>query len=204
MKRVLTLRLVSILVVVLILAPVASVVTQSTASSSLSNSGSSSELAYVSPALYDSNFWKYGAYVEDQAYLSFENPIDEDAGFSVINNVEVGRVIVVLEKTMTPTSLRGKVRGLLGILPTHLYNVVFALISKSDLEELASTKGVLAILPDIRIDALINKEMESLKDVEGAIQELNNVYQAAAEGSYHYTLNITRAIDVWLNYNIMG
>ncbi|MEM1703860.1 MAG: hypothetical protein QXQ31_07375, partial [Zestosphaera sp.] len=90
MKRVLTLRLVSILVVVLILAPVASVVTQSTASSSLSNSGSSSELAYVSPALYDSNFWKYGAYVEDQAYLSFENPIDEDAGFSVINNVEVG------------------------------------------------------------------------------------------------------------------
>ncbi|MEM0348193.1 MAG: S8 family serine peptidase [Zestosphaera sp.] len=204
MKRVLTLRLVSILVVVLILAPVASVVTQSTASSSLSNSGSSSELAYVSPALYDSNFWKYGAYVEDQAYLSFENPIDEDAGFSVINNVEVGRVIVVLEKTMTPTSLRGKVRGLLGILPTHLYNVVFALISKSDLEELASTKGVLAILPDIRIDALINKEMESLKDVEGAIQELNNVYQAAAEGSYHYTLNITRSIDVWLNYNIMG
>lgn len=206
MKKVLTFRFVSILVVLLLLAPaVAPTVAQSATPSPLSSSSVSSKLAYVSPILYDNNFWKYGAYVEDPAFLSFENPTGEDIEFNVINNdVEVGRVIIVLEKTMAPTVLRGKIRGLLGILPTHLYNVVLALISKNDLTELASTKGVLAVLPDVRIDALINKEMESLRNAEEVIQELDNVYQAATEGSYHYTLNITRSIDVWLNYNIRG
>lgn len=206
MKRVLAFKFVSIFVVLLLLAPaVASTVAQSASPSSLSSSSISSRLAYVSPALLDDNFWKYGAYVEDPAFLSFENPAGEDVEFNVINNdVEVGRVIIVLEKTVVPAVLRGKVRGLLGILPTHSYNVVLALISRNDLTELASTKGVLAVLPDVRIDALINKEMASLRDAEDIIQELDSAYQVTTEGSYHYTLNITRSIDVWLNYNVRG
>ncbi|MEO3993406.1 MAG: S8 family serine peptidase [Desulfurococcaceae archaeon TW002] len=204
-------RFISLLVILLLLAPtVVLVVTPTTALSSLSNLNSSSASAYISPTLYNDNFWKYGAYVEDAAFLSFKNLEDEDVGFedvgfNVVNNdAEVGRVIIVLDKTVSLSSLRGKVGGLLGVFPTHLYNVVLALISRDDLAKLASTKGVLAILPDIRIDALINKEMEFLRNVGETIQELNNAYQATEGGSYHYTLNITKSIDVWLNYGIMG
>jgi subtilisin family serine protease len=156
--------------------------------------------------LLEDDFWKYGAYVEDPAFLSFESPVSEGTDFHVVNeNAELGRVMIVLEKGLTPTILKGKVRGLLGVLPTHLYNVVLAVISRDDLRELTATRGVLAVLPDVRIDALINKEVQSLREYEEATQDQGYDYQVAETGgSYHYTLNITRSIDVWLNYNIRG
>jgi len=201
------LKYLSVVMVISLIIPIALPLTTTSAlTGSSSVLGSSSASAYVSPVLLEDDFWKYGSYVEDPAFLSFESPVSEGADFFVVNeNTELGRVMIVLEKGLTPTILRGKVRGLLGVLPTHLYNVVLAVISRDDLRELVSTRGVLAILPDVRIDALINKEIQSMREYEEVAQELGNDYQVAETGgSYHYTLNITRSIDVWLNYNVRG
>lgn len=158
--------------VLLVIPTVFSLITPVKTVESLSNLNTSSTSAYVSPVLMSDEFWKYGAYVEDPAFLSFESPMSSEAEFHVVNeDVEVGRVIIVLEKSLSPTVLKGKIEGLLGVLPTHAYNVVFATISRDDLRELASTQGVLAVLPDIRIDALANKEIQSLKDYEEVLQE---------------------------------
>jgi len=180
--------------------PQATLAEHAVSKSSLSTS------AFVSPVLYDEDFWEHGAYVEDSSLLSFRDPATLDNSFRILESgVEAGRVIVILDKSVSPAVLKGKIRGLLGVFPTHSYNVVSAIISRSDLRELASTQGVLAVLPDVRVDALINKEMESAKEWEEAYRELSNDYQLnEIGGSYHYTLNITGALDVWLNYNVRG
>lgn len=159
MKSLPFLKYLSVVMMISLIIPVAlPLTTMSALTESSSVLGSSSASAYVSPVLLEDDFWKYGSYVEDPAFLSFESPVSEDTDFFVVNeNTELGRVMIVLEKGLAPTILKGKVRGLLGVLPTHLYNVVLAIISRDDLRELTSTRGVLAVLPDVRIDALINK-----------------------------------------------
>jgi len=160
--------------------------------------------AYVSPILLSDEYWVYGAYVEDSSLLAFREPGE---GFTVVNtNVEAGRVIVVLAKNTPATVLKGKIRGLYAILPTHAYNLAYVLITRDQLVELAKTPGVLAVLPDVRLDAVINKQIEQLRMYEEDLAWYNSILQAGNEGGgdYHYTVEITGALDVWLEYNIRG
>jgi len=160
--------------------------------------------AYVSPILLNDEFWRYGAYVEEPALLSF-TPTDQlefQAGF----NGDFGYVVVVLDRSVPPIVLRGKVLGVVASLPTHIYNIVFALISREQLPKIASTPGVLAVLPDIRLDTLINKEQKELREILSSDPVLAETLQTidSDNGGYHYTVEITGAYDVWTQYGIRG
>ncbi|MEM4552316.1 MAG: S8 family serine peptidase [Thermosphaera sp.] len=157
---------------------------------------------YVSPVLFEDSFWSIGAYAEDSDLLSF-TPVGEE--FTIVNRgIDTGRVIIVLEKNTPLTVLKGKTRGIIGAFPTHIYNIVFAVIVRDQVEPLSRTPGVLAILPDVRIDALINKEMKQMETYIDETPLQGGDSEPMDFSNYHYTLNITGAIDVWSNYNIMG
>ncbi|MGC8982572.1 MAG: S8 family serine peptidase [Desulfurococcaceae archaeon] len=159
--------------------------------------------AYVSPVLLEDEFWRHGAYVEDPALLAFREPVGELV--EKARGIEVGQVVVVMDKSTPATILRGRVKGLVALLPTHLYNIAVVVITREQLAELAHTPGVLAVLPDIRLDALVNKEQRALSSVL-ELEGLSEVLQVGggAAGGHHYTLNITGALDVWLEYKIRG
>ena len=184
------------------------ITTPSLTAASLSREGNYLALgysrAYVSPILLNDEFWRYGAYVEEPALLSF-TPTDQlefQAGF----NGDFGYVVVVLDRSVPPIVLRGKVLGVVASLPTHIYNIVFALISREQLPKIASTPGVLAVLPDIRLDALINKEQKELREILSSDPVLAETLQTidSDNGGYHYTVEITGAYDVWTQYGIRG
>jgi subtilisin family serine protease len=156
---------------------------------------------YVSPLLYSEDFWSYGAYVEDPAYLAFT---ERGEDLVVLNEgTQLGRVLVVLHRGTSPQVLRGRVRGVLGVFPTHVYTLVVALISREDLDKLATTPGVVALLPDVRLDSYFIKSSKLLERLgEGTPQPLQG--GGDLSGGYHYTVNITRAIDVWTEYGVRG
>ena len=168
---------------------------------------STSSRAYVSPLLLDDKYWVYGAYVEDESLLVFTERTLTSEFNLVGERTETGRVLVVLAKNTPVTVLKGRVLGLYAVLPTHLYNLAYVLVSRSQLAELARTPGVLAILPDARLDALINKEVELLRLYEEDAEWLSVILEGTTSTSgenYHYTVNITGALDAWLQYGIRG
>lgn len=161
--------------------------------------------AYISPILYTDGFWEHGAYVVDPSLRSFVEP-DQEV-FTLINgDVSVGQVIIIMDKNTPLSVIRGKISGLVASLPTHIYRVVVAVINREKLEELATTPGVLAILPDIRLDALINAEQRELLEIASQDPLLYEILQAGSSGSgsYHYTVEITGAYNVWTEYGIRG
>ncbi|MEM4953379.1 MAG: S8 family serine peptidase [Desulfurococcaceae archaeon] len=161
--------------------------------------------AYVSPVLLKEEFWNYGAYVKDPSLLVITGPSEEY--FNVINNnLDIGQVIIIMDRGVSTGVLRGKVRGIIASLPTHMYSVVVAVIAREQLQKLARTPGVLAILPDIRIDALINEEQRALIELASQDQLLNEILQAPSQntGSYHYTVEITGSYSVWAEFGIKG
>ncbi|MEM4913539.1 MAG: S8 family serine peptidase, partial [Desulfurococcaceae archaeon] len=158
---------------------------------------------YVSPVLLEDSYWLYGAYVEDEEFLVLTGPSEE---FTLVNNNEIGRVILVMDKYTPVQVLKGRTSGLLGVLPTHVYNVVYAVVTRDQLYNLLHTPGVLAVLPDIRVDALINRNTRIMQELlEYELQFYEEILQAGSGGfDYHYTVNITGARDVWSVFNIRG
>jgi subtilisin family serine protease len=188
--------LLTTLLVVLVISPITGAIVES-----IDVPRVASSRAFVSPVLLSDEYWVHGAYVEDPAFLMFNEPRE---GFELVDDVATGRVLVVLAKDAPATVLKGRVLGLYAVLPTHIYNIAYALISREQLGLLANTPGVIAILPDVRLDALINKEYASLaRIVEERLEEPLQATSTSG-GVYHYTVNITGAINVWLEYGIRG
>jgi hypothetical protein len=173
------------------------------ASSSTTDFTSTVNRVYISPALISDEYWTYGAYVEDSSLLTIREPEELNI---VKPSVEAGRVLVVLDKDTPITVLRGKILGLYATLPTHLYNLAYVLVTRDQLELLTKTPGILALLPDVRVDALINREVERSKLYEEDINWYTNILETttASGEDYHYTVNITGALNVWLQYSIRG
>ncbi len=195
MKKILV--LISILLLTGLIIPVATPVTSESVAA---RSGFGK--AFVSPFLNDDSFWSIGAYAEDPSLLSFDAP---EEPFTLVNEGrETGRVIIVLDKATPISVLKGKTAGLLGAFPTHLYNVVFAIVTRDQVEPLSRTPGVLAILPDVRIDALINKEARAIEELLAEEPAQTGGLEAFDYSNYHYTLNITGALDTWAIYGITG
>ncbi|MEM2079771.1 MAG: hypothetical protein QW104_03700, partial [Nitrososphaerota archaeon] len=165
-------------------------------------SPSSLRTAYISHLLYDESYWRFSAYVDDPSALAFELVPEE--GFTVLNsNTQIARAIVVLDRSVPLRILKGRVRGFLGSYPTHLYRLVNVVITKDDLETLSRLPGVVAILPDMRMDPVFIRSTRALGEQSSAVpRELST--SGDSGGSYHYTVNVTRAIDVWLKYGIRG
>jgi len=192
-------RVPALALLVLLLLPIASATTSGTP---LESSGSIFRVTtYVSPLLYSEDFWRYGAYVEDSAYLAFS---ERGEDLVVLNEyTQIGRVLVVLHRGTSPQVLRGRVRGVLGVFPTHVYTIVVALISREDLGRLATTPGVVALLPDVRLDSYFIKASRFLEEL-GENPPLPLQGGGDSGSGYHYTVNITKAIDVWLEYGVRG
>ena len=161
--------------------------------------------AFISPAFYNDSYWKYGGYVEDEDLLP-----SVSKKIQLLNEKSsIGRAIIVLDKGVSNDVLKNRVRGLLSVFPLFDKKIAVAYISKEDLDKLAATPGVVAVLPDIRLDTYFLKERRIIdmlkKSGEADSQQIPSTLQAAGSGgSYHYTVNITRAIDVWTKYGIRG
>ncbi|MEM1873663.1 MAG: S8 family serine peptidase, partial [Acidilobaceae archaeon] len=175
----------------------------------ISLTGLSYTRAFVSPILLDDSYWVYGAYVEDEGLLSVNADVFFDNGvFKIVRGAEepLGRVLILLGREAPIETLRGKTRGLLGVFPTHVGYLVYAVIARSDLETLSRTPGVLAIMPDIRFDALINRQIRGLEafsaELQHAIQQGSP--DAGGSGAYHYTVEITGAQRVWEELGVRG
>jgi subtilisin family serine protease len=189
--------LTSILILALIL-PNTSIATTSQVEVNLVTSN---RQAYVSPILLSEEYWRHGAYVDDESLLSFTKP--DPLEFNVESSVEFGQVLILLDPSITTSALRGKVLGIVASLPTHLYNIVVAWITREQLPRIATTRGVLAILPDVRLDALINREMKVSSELLSREEVSYGELQAGGSG-YHYTTEITGAYSVWTTYKIKG
>ncbi|MEM4876586.1 MAG: S8 family serine peptidase [Sulfolobales archaeon] len=160
-------------------------------------------VAYVSHLLYDESYWRFGSYVDDPSALAFG--LAHEEGFKVLNSdAQVARALVVLDKSTPPSVLKGRVRGFLGSYPTHLYRIVNVVITKEDLDALSRLPGVVAILPDMRMDPVFIKSTRGFEERGSATPIELNTPVGSSGGSYHYTVNITRAIEVWLEYGIRG
>ncbi|MEM4717756.1 MAG: S8 family serine peptidase [Desulfurococcaceae archaeon] len=161
--------------------------------------------AYVSPILSTEEFWEHGAYLVDPSLRSF---VDPDPGFFTVVNedVKVGQVILITDRSTSINIIKGKITGLVASLPTHLYNVVIAIVTREQVEKLAGLPGVIAILPDIRLDALINAEQRELIELASQDPVLYEILEASTQstGSYHYTVEITGSYSVWSEYSIKG
>jgi subtilisin family serine protease len=158
--------------------------------------------AYVSSVLLSDDYWKHGAYVEDDSLLLFTKPNPSE--FNVESTVDFGQVLILLEPSTTPVVLKGKVLGIIATLPTHVYNIVVAMITREQLQKIAATPGVLAIMPDVRLDALISKEMKATRELVSGEGKSHGELSPDSEGGYHYTIEITGAYDVWSTYGIKG
>jgi len=159
--------------------------------------------AYVSPLVYDESVWRFGGYVEDSSLALIKL---EGESLRVVDEAGFARVVAVLAPGTSIGALRGKAVAVLAVLPAGSYNMALLIVRRGDIEKLASTEGVLAIFPDERVDAMAARERERFKQIEelegGGYEPLQTTGGAA--GGYHYTVNLTRAIDVWTEFGITG
>lgn len=186
----------------LVLLSLVAIATLPAGASRISQAPNPLRTAYVSHIMYEESYWRFGAYVDDPSALAFE--LMPSGEFTVLNsNAQVARAILVLERSAPTSILRGKVRGFLGSYPTHLYKLVNVVITREDLDALSRLPGVLAILPDMRMDPVFIRSTRAFAEL-GVVASGELSSTGGSGGSYHYTVNITRAIDVWLKYGIRG
>ncbi|MEM4820293.1 MAG: S8 family serine peptidase [Acidilobaceae archaeon] len=162
--------------------------------------------AFVSPVLLEESYWTHGALVEEEELLSVNlRDLLEDGVFNIINEREaLGRVLILLDKNARVEVLKGKVKGLFGVYPTHIGYLAYALITKNDIDVLSRTPGILAILPDVRIDAAINAQLRALTTFNEELQVELQQTSIGSSGAYHYTVEITGAQRVWEELGIRG
>ncbi|MGC9149359.1 MAG: S8 family serine peptidase, partial [Sulfolobales archaeon] len=159
--------------------------------------------AYVSPILYNESYWKYGGYVEDEnllANMSVNKPV------KLLNSRDVGRVIILADYSVNNRDVAKSVKALLSVYPLYDKKVFVATITRDQIDKLASMPGIIAVLPDIRLDSFYIKERRLLNELESATGQVSPLQTSSqiSGGAYHYTVNITRAIDVWYRYGIKG
>jgi hypothetical protein len=174
---------------------------------------------YIYPGLLDpkSSIWRYGGLVEqgsvlakhEQAFLAKAEKLG--LRLAKLAKEPIARILVVLPPD-APKSLLASVERTLprtiAVLPTHMYTVVVGMATPETVKKLAMVPGVEAILPDVRTDAMIHMPPRGShgEPVDpDAVKEKPQPTQAVAQGlGYHYTVNLTRAIDVWTKYGING
>jgi len=161
-------------------------------------------LAYVSPALLSDSYWRYGGYVENPQIFE-ESRVEKPV--RLLGEGGYARAILILEAGTSITSIRGKVRGVLGVYPVYGRKVVTVLISRDDLSALSKTPGVVAVLPDVRFEDYYIRSRRTTPPellLDDTVGPRPVQYSTTSTGAYHYTINITRAIDVWTKYGVRG
>ncbi len=221
MKRLLVSTIIIALMVLPILAPISALATAST------NTGQAelivgSTKAYIHEAFKDNDNWVSGVYVADpvaaealQGFKAAREALAEKLGIELRRpSTDAYRALILVDKETGLQAIprvKENVQAVLGIFPTFQYYIVSAWVTSSQLEALAKTPGVVAVLPDVRLDSIIIKETEYLKKqlelLEGK-PKYTPAPEAVPSSGYglpaHYTVNITRAINVWDEYNITG
>ena len=177
---------------------------------------------FISPVLLNpaSSFWKYGALVDRNSTLTIQMSkfveTLESRGVHVVKpSTPVGRIMVLLPPKPSKELVYSVAKSLVfvsAVLPAGRYTIVLGLATPKTIEKLAETPGVLAVLPDARIDELIHTAKHWPPGVRAdpdARQQSRAPVQPQETGAglsigYHYTVNITRAVDVWKTYRDMG
>jgi len=161
-------------------------------------------LAYVSPALLSDSYWRYGGYVENMQIFE-ESRVEKPVRLP--GRGEYARAILILEAGTSINSIRGKVRGVLEVYPVYGRKVATVLISRDDLTALSRAPEVVAILPDVRLEDYYIRSRRTTPPellLDDAVGPGPAQYSTASTGAYHYTVNATRAIDVWAKYWVRG
>ncbi len=160
-------------------------------------------LAYVNPLLYNNTIWKYGGYLEDEDFLA---NISVNKPVKLLGERSIARVVIIADKYVNVSDIAKSVKGLVGVYPLFDKKIIIATISRDQLNTLASKQGVIAIHPDIRLDGFYIKERRLLRELESRLDQLTPLQTTSQSsgGAYHYTVNITKAIDVWYKYGVKG
>jgi len=173
---------------------------------------------YVHPALLDpeSSVWRYGALVDENSILTkaWEDLVARLAERGVVHvaaaREPLARILVVLPAGAGEDAVEAvaSLMPVMAVLPTHMYTVVLGVATPETVEKLASLPGVVAILPDARIDKMIHTPPRGSHGEPTDPDAVRKTPEAAVAPSvslgYHYTVNITRAIDVWTSYGVKG
>ncbi len=182
---------------------------------------------FIHPALLnpDSDVWKYGALVDKNSTLTtgFEKFLETARRHGL--NIEIGgkvaRIMVVLPAKVDAATLRAVAKAMpwvSAVLPDGPYTLVIGLATPKTIQLLANTPGVLAVVPDARVDTMIHMRKPAKEPdiaaknhpvpIPASKEQLSKAKQLQAGGAagigFHYTVNITRAIDVWKKYGIEG
>ena len=194
----------ALLIIALVVLTIAYPVATATLAEQVQESSRELRLAYVSPALLSDSYWRYGGYVEEPQILE-EVRVRKPA--KLFGKDEYARAILILEAGTSAASILGNVRGILGVYPVYGRKMVTAVISRDDLSALSKTPGVVAILPDVRLEDYYIRSRRAISPellLDDRVGPGPVQYSIASTGAYHYTVNITRAIDVWAKYGVRG
>ncbi len=189
---------------------------------------SSSQLPrpFVHPLLLSSKFWSAGGLaLEGSGFEPKLPPLVK----KVVDGEHYARILVVMVPSVEVAEAVAKAASgpVSPVMPVGKYYIVSAWVKRSDVAKLVNIKGVVALLPDVRIDSFIIKEtewrqnmasaeglakkfspavMERVRSIEIAGKSIEQVLAEEVEPQLkpHYTVNITKAIDVWLKYGIYG
>ncbi|WP_048061484.1 S8 family serine peptidase [Hyperthermus butylicus] len=188
---------------------------------------------YIHPAFKTKEYWEYGGLSGKvfREILSLAEEFANHRGIVVEKPSEpYAAAILLVEPHVDMSFYRSLAKAIVitGIYPTHAYTIVTGWVTPSSIEKLSKMAGIVAILPDVTLDNLLSSarndellrelqmmgrvdpdELIASKPVLEKPRELpaapaGPVDLLSIPGMYHYTVNITRAIEVWSKYGIMG
>jgi subtilisin family serine protease len=159
--------------------------------------------AYVDPVLLKDEYYKFGGLVAEGSYLQQVDKIKEflaNLGVKSLGSMEgIGRVIIVASPKTSLDKVRTAVKGLINRVDMPNGLILVAWVTKEDIEKLAKVEGVVAILPDVRLDTYI--EAERRREIE-ALESAT--LGSEAEPDTYFAVNITGARNVWETYGFTG
>ncbi|NOZ89162.1 MAG: S8 family serine peptidase, partial [Crenarchaeota archaeon] len=137
------------------------------------------------------------------------------AGIEVEQREPVARIIVIAVGKAVESL--GETPGFVvtGVYPAGRYHIVTGLATREGLERLAETPGVAAIYPDTGLDFFAQQpptlELQQLRrsfllgaEPAAAAPAVEPAIAPGAGLPAHYTVNLTRAVDVWTEFGETG
>lgn len=116
----------------------------------------------------------------------------------------MSRVLIVATPTTNVKSIAKSVRGIISTINTGLYLITYAWIDEESISKLSRIPGIIAILPDERIDIQILAEAKTLAKAKESVTEASGVSKPGKEPEMFVATEIIEATKVWQEYGVFG